>query len=358
MANMKQRNIIKLVVLMGIFSFLFGCGKKEMPINQPMVPVSKPVQQPKEENKITPIEFPDGVKLTGLHINQQGMMRMPYYMMKVTDTGTYMKISTLSPDDYNMWAGDETEDQEQPAEYFGYIETIKDVEYASLVRLEDETLIRQMEEVIVKYGALGWDGFSEHEEMPGVLDSRDMYDLYLELSDGATVKMHGYNTCPIGFHDLYGEIVDIFEDNSDYSRYLASDFSASPCTLLEVELRDKEYSNVYYKICLRAQNNQWSITLTDPVGLHIEKGTDISDYKEIEEPLPFERFLHVMSKYDVESWNQYEEMDDTTRGRFDIIAYFEDGKEFTAYGNVYPYGFEEFKNEFIKEVYEYYKEVQ
>ena len=355
---MKMRKLIRLVVLMGIFSFLFGCGKNEMPVNQPMAPVSKPVQQPKEENKITPIEFPEGVKLTGLHINQQGMMRMPYYMMKVTDTGTYMKISTLSPDDYDMWAGNETGNLEQPAEYFGYIETIKDVEYASLVKLEDETLIRQMEEVIVKYGALGWDGFSEHEEMSGVLDAGDMYDLYLELSDGATVKMHGYNTCPNGFHDLYGEIVDIFEDNSDYSRYLASDFSASPCTLLEVELRDKEYSNVYYKICLRAQNNQWSITLTDPVGLHMEKGTDISDYKEIEEPLPFERFLHVMSKYDVESWNQYEEMDDTTRGRFDIIAYFEDGKEFIAYGNVYPYGFEEFKNEFIKEVYEYYKEVQ
>ena len=38
--------------------------------------------------------------------------------------------------------------------------------------------------------------------------------------------------------------------------------------------------------------------------------------------------------------------------------YFEDGKEFSAGGNVYPEGFEEFKHEFVKEIYEYYEDVR
>ena len=172
---MKLRNVIRLVVLMGIFSFLFGCGKNknQIPVSSgnTTAPVQQTIENETKSEPITPIALPEGVKLTGLHISQQGMSRMPYYMMKVTDTGTYMKISNTSPDDYEMWADGETDELEQPEEYFGHIETVKDVEYASHVKLEDETLIRQMEEILVKYGALGWDGFSERSEMPGVLDS-------------------------------------------------------------------------------------------------------------------------------------------------------------------------------------------
>ena len=64
-----------------------------------------------------------------------------------------------------------------------------------------------------------------------------------------------------------------------------------------------------------------------------------------------------MSKYDVESWNQYDERESTAIGNFDITMYFENGKEFSAHGNVYPEGFEGFKEEFVREIFEYYKEV-
>ena len=193
--------------------------------------------------------------------------------------------------------------------------------------------------------------------MPGVLDSGDCYNLYLELSDGTTVTVYGYNTAPKAFDDFYMEVVDVFQNNSDYSRYFAADFQESPCTYLEVELREKNDSKVYYQIRLRAQTNQWAISLVDPAGLLLEKATDISEYRELETPLPFDRFLDIMSKYDVESWNQYDERESTAIGNFDITMYFENGKEFSAHGNVYPEGFEGFKEEFVREIFEYYKEV-
>ena len=359
---MRVRKIVYLVVLMGILSCLFGCGKNKNQVNVPTGNPQAPAHQTKDKEPevkpIVPIELPEGTKLTGMYLNQQGMMKMPYYIMKSTESGTYMKITDLAPDDYEMWKDADTDSLEQPAAYFGFVESVIDIEYASLIHLEDESLIRQLEELVEKYGVLAWDGFHESDSMPGVLDSGNSYNLYLEFSDGTTVTVDGYNAAPKGFHDFYSETAKIFQNNSDYSRYLATDFSASPCTLMEVELREKEYSNVCYQISLRANTNQWSVILTDPVGLMLEKGTDISDYKESETPLPFERFLGIMSKYDVESWNQYDKTDSASGGKFDITVYFEDGKEFRAHGNVYPEGFEEFKAEFVKEICDFYKEIQ
>ncbi|MBR5268185.1 MAG: hypothetical protein IKU20_08335 [Lachnospiraceae bacterium] len=359
---MKNKQVILWVVLMGIFSFLFGCAKNKEPVDTPLNgntgAAKETVQDISKPEGIAPIELAEGVTLTGFYMNQMGMARAPYYMMKVTESGTYMKISTSSPDDYEMWKDDDSENLEQPSEYFGYIETVKDVEYASHVKLEDDTVIRQMEECIEKYGALGWDGYSKKEDMPGVMDSGDSYNLYLELSDGTTVTMQGYNTCPAGFHDLYGDIVKIFDANSDYSRYMAKNFTDSPCNYMEVEIRDMESWNAYYQIRLRDTSNQWAITLNDPDGVILEKGTEISGYKETEEKLPYERFLNIMSEHGVEAWNQYEESTNSSAGKFYITMYFEDGKEFSANGNVYPNGFEAFKEAFVKEIYAYYLEVQ
>ena len=234
---------------------------------------------------------------------------------------------------------------------------MKDAEYASLVKLEDDVLLRRLEESIVKYGALGWDGFNESESMPEVADSGTSYSLYLELSDGTAVTAHGYNVCPAGFDELYGEIAEIFQNNSDYSRYLATNFSDSPCTYLEVELREKEDLDVYYMVRLRGNTGQWSVMLKDPDGMILEKGIDIEDYKEIDGTLPFDRFLDVLSRYHVEEWNQYQEKDSTGRGMFSIVMYFEDGKEFSAHGNIYPEGFEDFRREMVEEIYEFYSDI-
>lgn len=357
---MKRKWLFVWVMIMSIFSFLFGCGNKNgdntPEYNGPAAGTTAP-EATTEEAKITPVEFSEGVTLTGFFMNRMGMAREPYYIMKVTESGTYMKISDLSPDDYNMWKDGEPENPEQPAEYFGYIETVKDIEYASHVKLEDESLIRKMEEIVVTYGALDWDGFYVCEDMPGVLDSGNRYNLYLELSDGTTVTVDGYNSAPKGFDEFYMEMVEIFRNNSDYSRYLATDFSASPCTYLEVELRDKEDLDVYYQIRLRDTSNQWAIMLKDPDGMILEKGIDVSDYKEMKEKLPFERFLSIMSVHGVEEWNQYEESTGSSAGQFYMAMYFTDGKEFSASGNVYPEGFEKFKAEFVKEIYDFYKEI-
>lgn len=357
---MKRKRILVLVMVMGILAFLFGCGKSKKPVNVPMNNGSDVINggTKNEEESISPIELPEGAKLTGLYMNRMGMAMEPYYILRTTDSGTYMKITTTSPDDYIMWKDEDTDSLEQPAEYFGFVETVKDVERASLVLLEEEDLIRQLEDIIVTYGALGWDGYSESYSLEGVLDGDMSYSFYLEFSDGTKVDLQSYNSCPAGFDELYSEVVEIFQSNSDYSGYMAKNFTDSPCTYLEVEFWDKEDRNAYYSLRLRDSSNQWSVTLNDPSGRFLEKGMDISDYKEMEEKLPFERFLNIMTKHQVEEWNQYDKKDSAAGGDFSITMYFEDGKEFSAQGNLYPDGYEAFRKEFVEEIFKFYEGVK
>ena len=205
---MKIKKLFLLVMIMGIFSFLFGCSKKPSPVEE-------------ESEVIARVELPEGVKLSGFYMNHSGMRMNPYYILKTTDSGTYMKITDKCPEDYWMYSEESAESLIQPAEYFGYVETVREDERASLVCLEDESVIHQLEECIAKYGALGWDGYDKSKAMPNVTDSGDNYNLYLELSDGTTVKMHGYNTSPSGFRELYQEAVQIFQSCSDDSGYEA-----------------------------------------------------------------------------------------------------------------------------------------
>lgn len=346
---MKMKKFLCVVMILGLFSFLFGCGKQQNPTD------SGTSQVPEV---IVPRELPEGVSLTGLFMNETGMRMMPYYILKTTDDGTYMKITDHCPEDYFSYGGESSDGVIQPAQYFGYVETVRDDEYASLIKLQDDTLIRKLEECIAKYGALGWDGYEKSVAMPDVLDSGTNYQLYLELSDSTKVKVHGYNACPAGFKELLHEVTDIFQENSDYSRYMASNFKDSPCEYMQVDFYGTMIPETYYKLSFRKNMNQWTVALRDDRGVILEAGTNIAENKNSEKELPFERFLNIMSKYRVEEWNGYSQYDSSIIGHFNILMYFEDGKKFDAHGNGELNGFETFKQEFIAEICRFYTEME
>lgn len=344
---MKIKYILLLVMLMGVFTLLVGCRKKE----NPSIP-----QVPSEPEMTVPTELPEGVRLTGFYMNHMGMRMAPYYILKTIESGTYMKITDKSPDDYWMYGSESTEELVQPAQYFAYVDTIRDEEHASLVRLEDDTVLSRIEKCIEKYGALGWDGYDKSEAMTDVLDSGDNYNLYLELSDGTTVKMHGYNVCPKGFTELYQEVVEIFEECSDYSHYVTNNFTDSPCEYLQIELKDSEYPYVCSKLSLRKNGGEWSVLLEDEDGSVLKKGTKIADYVATGREVPFERFLNVMSQYQVEEWNGFITPGSGIGPHFSIYMWFENGTQFEARGSEFPEGYEAFKNAFVQEIYDFYME--
>ena len=262
-----------------------------------------------------------------------------------------MKISTVDPTDSRM-----AEEDTETSEYLSSADTVLDCERASLVRLSDDSLVRQLEQFIADAGALDWDGFCKRVAMPDVADSGDRYILYLELTDGTTVTMDSYNARPAGFSELYRQTEELFYANSDYSHYYIEDFDTSPCTSLYVSFR-RMFGKGEWRVELQESDNSWIVVLNDPDGYFTEEGPEIADYQQIESPLPYRRFLDIFEAYEMLQWNGYEGTDGNSNESFAIYLYFENGKEFTMEGSLLPEGFEPFRRAMIDEISRFYADL-
>ena len=342
--------IIVMSILSLLIASLTGCGDRENQGADSGNDVLSAI-----ETEVTPMPLPDGARLKHLYITHQGMRGGAYYIMKTTDAGTYMKISNMCPDDWRMLDGEDRDSLGDNAQYLGFGDTVKDCERASLVLLEDDGPMQELEEAIANAGALGWDGFRKSLAMPDVADSGDSYRLYLELTDGTTVTVDGYNAKPAGFPELLYRVEEIFHENRDYSRYQVQDFDSSPCTKLYVSFR-KAFHNGEWRLELQRSDNRWTVVLIDPKGYFMEAGTEIAENQPMDGELPFDRFLEIFKRHGAESWNGYEESDGSSEDSFDIRLYFENGKEFFMSGSLLPEGFEVFQKEFIEETHLFYNE--
>ena len=349
-----KRTVRTGVILMGIFSavaaMFTGCSKPK----DNGVFSSAPT--PQLFSEISPVPIPEGVKVTGLFITHQGMRAGRCYMLQATDDGVIMKISNELPDSHRMTKDEDISTISSNDKYFRFIDTVKDCEYASSVSLKDDAPLREIEGAIAENGVLAWDGYNQNDPMEGVLDSGDSYQLYLELSDGSTVTVNGYNACPAGFRPLLRTVQKVFEDNSDFSRYMAESLTDSPCVTLFALFKDGMRTE--YRLELSKRDSRWVVVMNDPYGNILEKGTDIADYGDIESGLPFDRFISTLRRHNAERWNGYYAADAKSDSGFTLRLSFEDEKKYEVSGNVFPEGFEEFKTDFILEAYRFYSEVK
>lgn len=342
--------IIVMSILSLLIASLTGCGGRE---NRDTDPGDEALSAIEAEIRPTPL--PDGVRLKHFYITHQGMRGGGYYILKTTDVGTYMKISNMGPNDWRMLDGEDMDSLGDNAQYLGFGDTVKDCERASLVLLDDDGPMRELEEAIANAGVLGWDGFRKSLAMPDVADSGDIYKLYLELTDSTTVTVDSYNAKPAGFPELMYRVEEIFHENRDYSHYQIEDFDASPCAHMYVCFR-RSFGKGEWKLELQRSDNQWIVVLMDPDGRFMEEGAEIAEYRQMEGELPFDRFLEIFRRHGAESWNGYEESDGNSRDYFDIRLYFENEKEFVMSGSLLPEGFEAFQKEFIEETLLFYRE--
>ena len=186
------------LVIMGIFAFLTGCATSSdgQSGDDSLTPAEKALNE-----TVTPIALPEGVHLTGFFITHQGMAVEPYYIMKETEDGVYLKISATTPDDWTLYADSASRE--------GSLDLV-DAEDARIAKMQDATAVQALEDAIVQSGALGWDGYDAFVPMEDALDADDTYILYLELSNGTTVTMHGHNTRPKGFVELLAQTQEIY----------------------------------------------------------------------------------------------------------------------------------------------------
>lgn len=158
----------------------------------------------------SPTALPEGSSLSALYLHHEGMAMEPYYLLCTDGQKISLKMTDTSPLEY----------LQQDIEASPYLQgcgQILEGEKARLHHVDDPSVLRDMEEIIVRYGALNWDGFDRSESKGKVTDSGQRYELYFELSDGSSVTVQSYNCCPTGFPELQQELQSIFHTQMEQS---------------------------------------------------------------------------------------------------------------------------------------------
>lgn len=359
-----NRKILRVgAVFMGImtlFSLLTGCIKKGG--NNGGKDVS--------ENTGT-VVLNEGAVLTGLYMSHQGMAMEPQYIFRVTETGNFMKITNTEPNDFMMTENGEAKSGAKPAyplndeteaRYFGFIDEVKKCEHASLVKA-DEATIQELYDTIIESGALSWDGYSKHVSMENVEDSGDGYDLFLQFSDGSTVKVNSYNSHPKGWGDFFVKVRDIFEAHEDYSQYVIQELTEEDCERLIVEFGDARINpDTLFKVDICVRENlgtwSWSLRIKDKDGRYLEKDTDISLYKEESlDTLSYGRIIEVLRKHEIQKWHGIEGTATEGRKYMSVLIADKGDKSISANanGNLLPEDYDEVRDDFAKALIEFYE---
>lgn len=209
---MKKHKAIKVVAIIGIFTLLLsclpGCQRHKDPEN--IIDGPDPTVPP---NTLTREDL--GVTLSGLYMTQQGMARGPYYIYRQNDDGLIFKITDTDPVELARRAQNTQAFNEDEAHFYAFNKVLEE-ECASVVCLDDDSIVRELEAAIVEVDALRWDGWDKKGN-PGlgtfdVADTGSSYSLYLTLSDGSIVTMHGEDICPDGWDTLFNAVAEIFEE--------------------------------------------------------------------------------------------------------------------------------------------------
>lgn len=349
----RKRLLSLAMIILGIVLF-FGCsdntGGKAHQRKKPIM-IENNAEVNSAEESIQPIPLPEGAVLDSLYLHEVSMSLGPHYLIKRTEEGTFFKFTRENPLD----AFEEQDLQSEEDPIFSGMMEIRDSERASLVKLSPE-IIAEIEELIVTNGVLSWHGFNKSGEASMELDSGESFVFQLGLSDGTKVEASGYNAFPDNYGTFQSGLLQLLEDQVDYSHYQAKNFSDSPPKSLLVEF-DTMYSQwQYYKLELDTGRNQWVIVLLDQQGELLPKGTEISEYERIEGNLALEPFMEILKKHGFEPLNGHKEDIAITDESIRIGITFENGKEYFYLGKIE--GRESFREEFIEEILKYYEELK
>ena len=304
------------------------------------------------------VKIPENSHLVNFLMFRQGMAMEPYYMVTTSDNGVFFKISNRNPLFLSDCIRSENIDIPKDSRPNAYGDRVFDCEKASLIRLDGNGLLMKLEKLIEDSGAMLWDGFNKRRVLLNVSDSGTSYTLFMEFSDGTTVRVNGYDARPEGFEKLLGDVQTLFEKHEDYSRYMMKNFFDSECTSMHFWVTGDSARKTSYKLELIAGKFPgWLLEISDPEGRILEKNTVLSDSRRniTVSEVPFRRFLGVMAKHHAERWNGYSKIDGSVgKGYISIHLSFADRREYKVTGHIPPDGFDEFLRSFVMEMKNFY----
>ena len=318
------------------------------------------------------VQPPAGAKLIGFkHASASGMTTPEYWSIRQTGEG----YAFAETGDEIFWPEIDGADildnidfdEEKGYGYDGFSTRgdplAEDAPMHSLTTLSDDDMAELLG-ILVEHDVLSWDGYDESWEPPAgleVTDTGGFFDLKLLFSDGTLMTAHGKDAHPESYNDAMVALQHFLEPRTDYSAYYPLKFPDVAATSLSVRFAPNLYSpgSTRYSIELTRGWKRWAIVLEDPKGALLPEGTDISEYGDTDEELPFAQFMGIIAAHGLEQLNTSKEYDSAgPREQLHMLIRFENGQIYTVDTNVFPEGYESFKADMVSAIAAYYDEVR
>lgn len=144
----------------------------------------------------SPVPLPMGETLEALHMTRQGMRSGFHYIMSVNGEDIFFKVTNYHPygEEYRFNANENLDNRGK----------------CVITSTKDTQVLRDIEEVLVDCGSVGWNGFNEKRIIKNATDTGERYEIYLRFSGGSTVSVCGIDTCPSRFNEMFNRITEIF----------------------------------------------------------------------------------------------------------------------------------------------------
>lgn len=299
-----------------------------------------------------PIE--EGKTVVGFRFHQSGMAMGPYYCIMEKDDGFHVTIGSV----HKAWEAMDGEywelDNLEESGNFKYSEVVVD-------RTVMEDLTRKLSDANI----MSMNGNNYYRKsLPGELDGGEAYKLEMLFSDGTKYNSEGSNT-PSAFDAVYEVIEAFFNEHSDYSRYYPTEKPADTRPdVLYLQLGPENGDVKIAQLGLRFVTNEYTgendltIKVNDPQGEINPKGFFLSEYLTTQEPLPYDQYEDLFTRYDIWQYNSKSDMSGTGAEKIYIELCYEDGRELYYETNIPFENYTQFKKEAVGIALDYYYSLQ
>ncbi len=220
--------------------------------------------------------------------------------------------------------------------------------------LIDEPALEELGAIAGKYHLAEWDGF--HKSDSSILDGAS-FSLYMTLADGKSISAHGSNSFPPHYGDARMEICAVFDKLVDkygnlYPKTLESD------ALDHIMLNIKPHENFLQTFSVLAYPSGDMVKMELSFIKIPEYGPDEYSFYGHSKTFPFEEIQSIIRKYDVPSWNGWDESAENYNEAewFQLDLGYESGEQISAMGTLCPDGYDGFRKEIMELLIDFVRE--
>ncbi|MBQ3418891.1 MAG: hypothetical protein IJH31_02010 [Erysipelotrichaceae bacterium] len=240
-----------------------------------------------------------------------------------------------------------------------------DKDYRNLEMQVDDKLFKELKELYIEYKVYNWNGFDKYNKY--VLDGEG-FSLNINFEDGERLRAHGSNSFPNNYFEFQSKLDEIMKPyieemkNNYIAELVSKGVDGHLCSIM-LHYIDKENGDDYNISIYKTDNKSHKNFSVD---IKNNSNKDLSEenfyiYGHLDnEYIKFEHIEELINSYSILAWSDFHGNSDKKDTEWFQISFEFDDENHTrinAYGSLYPDNYFEFKDEALRYLIPYIRNV-